>query len=55
MQYLIVRGTDLFSLRLSNFKFKKKARANATTAIQCELIKIISIFVILTKIYFLVC
>ena len=37
----LVRGTDLFSLRLSN---RKMTTANTTLAVQCEGIKIISIF-----------
>ena len=41
----LVRGTDLFSLRLSN---KKMATANTTVAIWCDQIKIIPIFLVRT-------
>ena len=47
----LVRGTDLFTLRLSNIKM---TTANTTIAVWCEWIKIILIFS-QQKIHFLVC
>ena len=49
----LVRGTDLFSLRLSN---EKMTTANTTTTVLCEWINIIPMFLSdQQKVYFLVC
>ena len=48
----LLRGTDPFSLRLSN---RKRTTANTTVAIQCEWLKIIPIFCQIDKKNVLLC